>query len=600
MSEQNSNDSCLKIQQSIIKKFKKTIWHRFIGGCKDYKLIKSGDVIAVCISGGKDSFLLAKCMQQLQKHSDVPFQLKFLCMDPGYNKQNRLLIEENANKLGIELNIFETDIFDSVANIEKSPCYLCARMRRGHLYKNARALGCNKIALGHHFDDTVETALMSMIWGAEIKTMPPKLHSANYSGMELIRPMYLVRECDIIAWVKYNGLQFLQCACRLTERTGKEELGARKTTKELVRHIRTLNPAADYNIFKSLHNINLDMTLGYVKNGETFGFNDIYTEGIACRCKGNEKLMQTEGAAQSNEQTVKQMVVEKTQRNSIKNIEVQLNKEIKHHKEKEEIPMEDFVPGTPVMFENCENFRELGGYTGRGGKKVKRGLIYRTAALAGIYSEEDVHAFNSLGIKTAFDFRSSSERDEQPDPEFDGVENISISAMYDENGNEVLFDLAKIFGDGRNGIDVMLAEVRAAYRTMPFNNPAYKMMFEQICAGNMPLLFHCSAGKDRTGVAAALILRALGVSDEQIFTDYMLTNVLRPKTREYFKKKYAKFLPGEDMETITHSILGVELDMLETSLNVIDEKYDDFEEYLRKECDVTSEMLANMRRDLLV
>ncbi len=566
--EQNSASVHLKAQQSITKKYKKTIWHRFIGACKDYRLIKSGDVIAVCISGGKDSFLLAKCMQELQKHSDVPFELKFLCMDPGYNKKNRLLIEENAKKLGITLNIFETDIFDSVANIEKSPCYLCARMRRGHLYKNARAIACNKIALGHHFDDAVETALMSMIWGAEIKTMPPKLHSTNYEGMELIRPLYHVRERDIINWVNYNSLEFLQCACRLTERNDDENIGARKQAKQLVAHMRTLNPAADYNIFKSLHNINLNMTLGYVKDGETFDFNDNYPEK-----QGQSSLV---SKADLKTQTTKA-----------------------NDSGKEEKPMENFVPGTPVAFENCENFRELGGYKSANGKKVKRGIIYRTAALSGVYSEDDVKLFNSLGIKTAFDFRSSSERDEHPDPAFNGVNNIAISAMYDENGNEVLFDLAKIFGDGRKGIDDMLFEVRTAYSTMPFNNPAYKLMFAHICGGKTPLLFHCSAGKDRTGVAAALILRALGVSDEQIIADYMLTNVLRPKTREFFMKKYAEYLPGENMEEITQSILGVELDMIETALKVIDEKYPDFEEYLEKECDVTADMLSEMRNELL-
>ena len=265
------------IERSIIKKYKKQIWHRFIGGCKDYGLITAGDTIAVCISGGKDSFLLAKCLQQLQCHSDVPFTLKFLCMDPGYRAENRVLIEDNAALLGIELHIFETDIFDTVAEETQSPCYLCARMRRGHLYKNAQTLGCNKIALGHHFDDVIETALMSMLWGAEIKTMLPKLHSTNYAGMELIRPLYLVREADIKAWQRYNDLRFLQCACRFTERDpAHENAGARKATKALIAQLRLQNPQADYNLFRSLHNVNLNMLPGYTQNGTAHSFLDVY------------------------------------------------------------------------------------------------------------------------------------------------------------------------------------------------------------------------------------------------------------------------------------------------------------------------------------
>lgn len=274
------------IERSIIKKYKKTIWHRFIGACKDYNLIEAGDVIAVCISGGKDSFLLAKCMQQLQQHSEVPFTLQFLCMDPGYRAENRALIEQNASALGIPLHIFETDIFDTVADIQQSPCYLCARMRRGHLYKNAQALGCNKIALGHHFDDMIETGLMSMLWGAEVKTMLPKLRSTNYGGMELIRPLYLVREADIVAWVRYNGLRFLQCACRFTERAeaaaqaglGQQtaHAGARKATKALIAEMRKQNPQADLNIFRSLHNVNLNMLPGWSKDGVQHSYLEFY------------------------------------------------------------------------------------------------------------------------------------------------------------------------------------------------------------------------------------------------------------------------------------------------------------------------------------
>lgn len=264
------------IERSIIKKYKKTIWHRFIGACKDYELVCEGDCIAVCISGGKDSFLLAKCLQNLQTYSPVRFQLHFLCMDPGYRPENRAMIEHNAQLLGIDLTIFQTDIFDSVYQIEKSPCYLCARMRRGHLYKNAQQLGCNKIALGHHFDDMIETALMSMIWGAELKTMLPKLKSQNYQGMELIRPLYYVREADVLAWKQYNALNFLQCACRFTER-GDEHIGARAATKQLVRQLRQMNAQADYHIFQSLHHVNLNMLPGWTYCGRQHTFLEHYS-----------------------------------------------------------------------------------------------------------------------------------------------------------------------------------------------------------------------------------------------------------------------------------------------------------------------------------
>ena len=275
-------EKTVEIERSIIKKYKKPIWHRFIGACKDYQLVNAGDRIAVCISGGKDSFLLAKCMQQLQKHSDVPFELEFLCMDPGYRPENRAMIERNAALMNMPLHIFETEIFDTVAGIEKSPCYLCARMRRGYLYKNAAALGCNKIALGHHFDDVIETTLMSMLWGAEVKTMMPKLHSTNYPGMELIRPLYLVREADILAWKRYNGLAFLQCACRFTEREEHEkEPGAREQTKALIAALRKMEPQADINLFRSMHNVNLNMTPGWTKDGVAHSFLDAYDDSAA-------------------------------------------------------------------------------------------------------------------------------------------------------------------------------------------------------------------------------------------------------------------------------------------------------------------------------
>ncbi len=261
------------IERSIIKKYEKTIWHRFIGACKDYKLIEAGDKIAVCISGGKDSFLLAKCMQQLKKHSDVPFELEFISMNPGYKPENNALIMHNAQLMGIPLHVFDSDIFASVDNVQKNPCYLCARMRRGYLYKNAQMLGCNKIALGHHFDDVIETTLMSMLWGAEIKTMPPKLKSQNYEGMQLIRPLYLVREEDIISWRKYNDLTFLACACRMTERNPeKENAGARAATKRLLHTLRDANPQVDVRIFRSMENVNLNTVLGYTKDGVKHSF----------------------------------------------------------------------------------------------------------------------------------------------------------------------------------------------------------------------------------------------------------------------------------------------------------------------------------------
>jgi len=252
-------------ERSLITKYRKTIWNRFIGGCKDYELIKPGDRIAVCISGGKDSMLLAKCMQHLQKYSDFPFEAEYLVMDPGYSLPNRALIEQNARTLELPIRIFESPIFGVVDEVEGgSPCYLCARMRRGYLYKEAQALGCNKIALGHHFNDVIETTLMSMLYGAEIKTMLPKLHSTNFAGMELIRPLYLVREEDIISWGRYNNLRFLQCACRFTERTAHaEEDSARREMKRLIAEMKQHNKNVDINIFRSMHNVNLATAVGY-------------------------------------------------------------------------------------------------------------------------------------------------------------------------------------------------------------------------------------------------------------------------------------------------------------------------------------------------
>ena len=268
-----------EIERSIIKKFRKPIWNNFIGAVKEYKLISPGDKIAVCISGGKDSMLLAKCMQQLEKHSEVPFEAVYLVMDPGYNKKNRELIEYNARLMNIDIKIFESDIFDVTLRAGGSPCYLCARMRRGCLYSKAKSLGCNKIALGHHFNDVIETVLMSMMYSSEIKTMLPKLHSTNFEGMELIRPLYRVKEKDIIAFAKYNGLEFLQCACKFTEESSqKEELSKRKEIKSLIEYIKTQNPEADDNIFRSLHNVNLAALPGWRErdSGEVHSFTEDY------------------------------------------------------------------------------------------------------------------------------------------------------------------------------------------------------------------------------------------------------------------------------------------------------------------------------------
>lgn len=269
-----------KIEQSINKRFRKTIWSRFILALKRYNLVEDGDKIAVCVSGGKDSMLLAKLMQMLQKFSETKFDLIFLCMDPGYNLKNRQQIEENAKILEIPLQIFETNIFDSVANIEKSPCYLCARMRRGYLYNEAKVRGCNKIALAHHFDDVIETTLMGMLYGAQLQAMPPKLYSQNFERMQLIRPLFCVHEDDIIAWKNYNNLKFLQCACRFTEQCdlAEDEISpsARLETKNLIKELKQKIPEVDYHIFKSIHNVNVDTMLGVKHNGETFDFEKMF------------------------------------------------------------------------------------------------------------------------------------------------------------------------------------------------------------------------------------------------------------------------------------------------------------------------------------
>ena len=275
------NDKQEKAEKSIRKKFHKQIFSPFAKACQKYQLINEGDHIAVCISGGKDSMLMAKLFQEIKRHRKVNFELTFLVMDPGYNRENRALIESNAKQLGIPITIFESDIFDAVDTIEKSPCYLCARMRRGHLYSKAKELGCNKIALGHHFDDVIETILMGMLHGGQIQTMMPKLHSTNFEGMELIRPLYLVREEDICKWRDYNELHFLQCACHFTETCSTcHEDGTtsskRLETKKLIAKLKETNPFVESNIFKSVENVNLNTVIAYKKDGERHSFLDEY------------------------------------------------------------------------------------------------------------------------------------------------------------------------------------------------------------------------------------------------------------------------------------------------------------------------------------
>ncbi len=268
-----------EIERSIIVRFRKEIWREFTRAVRDYKLINEGDRVAVCISGGKDSFLLAKCIEELQKHGKVNFEAKYIVMDPGYNKENRKLIEENARLMNIDINIFDSDIFDSVYNLDKgSSCYLCARMRRGCLYSYAKALGCNKIALGHHFDDVIETTLLSIIYGGEIKGMMPKLHSDNFDNMELIRPLYLVREKDIKNWAGYNDLKFLNCACRFTLENSLEhnENSKRLEIKKLIESLEKESKFIPYNIFRATENVNLDMMRCYKTRGKRYNFLDTY------------------------------------------------------------------------------------------------------------------------------------------------------------------------------------------------------------------------------------------------------------------------------------------------------------------------------------
>ena len=268
---------CQKVENSIHKKYSKPIWSKFIKAIKEYQMISPGDSIAVCISGGKDSVLLAKCMQHLHRVSDFPFDLKFIVMDPGYLPKNRELIESNMAALNIPVNIFETNIFNVVYNEKNNPCYLCSRMRRGNLYAFAKELGCNKIALGHHFDDAIETVLISVIYGSQVRGMMPKLHSDNFEGMELIRPLYLVRERDIVDWKDYNELRFLQCACRFTEASANhEELSKRREIKAIIAKLEEGNPQVPSNIYKSIHNIKLDAVIGYTQDGVQHSFLENY------------------------------------------------------------------------------------------------------------------------------------------------------------------------------------------------------------------------------------------------------------------------------------------------------------------------------------
>ena len=280
MERQNDAEVRERVEQSLRKRFREKIWCNFTKAVKQYELVKPGDRIAVCISGGKDSMLMAKLFQELKLHNKFPFEVRFLVMDPGYSPENRHVIEDNARKLGIPVTIFESDIFSSVYNVEKSPCYLCARMRRGYLYRYAQELGCNKIALGHHYDDVIETILMGMLWGAQIQTMMPKLHSTNFPGMELIRPLYLIREDDIKRWRDANDLHFIQCACKFTDTcttcNNEETRSKRMEIKNLIRDMKVRNPDVEAHIFRSVENVCLDTVIAYKQGGKKVHFLDHY------------------------------------------------------------------------------------------------------------------------------------------------------------------------------------------------------------------------------------------------------------------------------------------------------------------------------------
>lgn len=283
MQKQVDDDFCKRVEQSLTGKFKKDIFSKFYKAIKEYELIREGDRIAVCISGGKDSMLMAKCLQMLSRLPDMNFGLEYIVMDPGYRPEIRQKIEDNAKKLELPVKFYETKIFESVENEPKNPCFLCARLRRGWLYKKSEELGCSKIALGHHFDDVIETILMGMLYGSQIQTMMPKLHSENYSGMELIRPLYLVREGSIISWAEHCGLEFIQCACRMTERDAESHTSKRSKVKEMLRQLRETDPAVDMNIFRSVENVNLQTLISYHLGNERHHFLDSYHEGLSIR-----------------------------------------------------------------------------------------------------------------------------------------------------------------------------------------------------------------------------------------------------------------------------------------------------------------------------
>ncbi len=270
-----------QVELSLRKKFKKSIWCKFTKAINEYQLVQPNDRIAVCISGGKDSMLMAKLFQELKRHDKFPFEVVFLVMDPGYSPENRRVIEDNARSMSIPVHIFESTIFDSVYNIEKNPCYICARMRRGYLYSKAKELGCNKIALGHHFDDVIETILMGMLYGGQVQTMMPKLHSTNFEGMELIRPLYLVREDEIKHWRDYNDLHFIQCACKFTDTCttcapDSRSVSKRLEVKNLIAELKKVNPQVEKNIFRSVENVNLSTVIAYKQHGEVHNFLDTY------------------------------------------------------------------------------------------------------------------------------------------------------------------------------------------------------------------------------------------------------------------------------------------------------------------------------------
>jgi tRNA(Ile)-lysidine synthase TilS/MesJ len=274
---ERQQNSAAEVEKSIRKKFHRSIWSKFAKAVKDYELVLPGDSIAVCISGGKDSMLMAKLFQELKRHDKFPFEVRFLVMDPGYSAANREQIRHNLRTLEVEAHVFESDIFENVFHVDKSPCYLCARMRRGFLYKEAQRLGCNKIALGHHFDDVIETTLMGLLHGEQVQTMLPKLHSTNHPGMELIRPLYLVREEEIEHWRDYNGLRFLQCACKFTEEAHLDPSGSKRLeTKQLIRSLRVDNPQIEYNLFHAMEHINLGTCLGWKDKDGLHSFLDEY------------------------------------------------------------------------------------------------------------------------------------------------------------------------------------------------------------------------------------------------------------------------------------------------------------------------------------